>query len=70
MIAPTGTPPAIVEKISADVRKLVNDPDFQKRIIDRGAIPDPRDAKEWTKFVNAEIVKWAGVIKRANIKVD
>ena len=70
LIAPAGTPPAIVAKISADVRKLVNDPDFQKRIIDRGAIPDPRDAQEWTKFVNAEIVKWAAVIKRANIKVD
>ena len=70
LIAPAGTPPAIVAKISADVRKLVNDPDFQKRIIDRGAIPDPRDAKEWTAFVNAEIIKWGDVIKRANLKAD
>jgi tripartite-type tricarboxylate transporter receptor subunit TctC len=70
LVVPAGTPPAVVAKISADVQKLLRDPEFQKRIIDRGAIPDPRGAKEWTAFVDAEVIKWGDVIKKANLKAD
>ena len=70
LVAPAGTPPAIVAKISADVQKLLKDPEFEARIIARGAIPDPRGPKEWTEFVNAEIVKWAAVVKRANLNAE
>jgi tripartite-type tricarboxylate transporter receptor subunit TctC len=70
LVVPTGTPPAVVAKISADVQKLLRDPDFQQKIIDRGAIPDPRGAKEWSAFVDSEVVKWGDVIKKANLKAD
>jgi tripartite-type tricarboxylate transporter receptor subunit TctC len=70
LVVPAGTPPAVVAKISADVQKLLRDPEFQQRIIDRGAIPDPRGAKEWSAFVDAEVVKWGDVIKKANLKAD
>lgn len=70
LVVPAGTPPAVVAKISADVQKLLKDPAFQEKIIARGAIPDPRGAKEWGAFVDAEIAKWAEVIKKANLKAD
>lgn len=70
LVVPAGTPPAIVSKISADVQKVLNDPAFQERVIARGAIPDPRGSKEWTAFVNAEVIKWGDVIKKANLKAD
>jgi tripartite-type tricarboxylate transporter receptor subunit TctC len=70
LVVPAGTPPAVVAKISADVQKLLRDPEFQQKIIDRGAIPDPRGAKEWTAFVDSEVVKWGDVIKKANLKAD
>ena len=70
LIVPAGTPPAVVTKISADVQKLLRDPEFQQKIIDRGAIPDPRGAKEWSAFVDSEVVKWGDVIKKANLKAD
>jgi tripartite-type tricarboxylate transporter receptor subunit TctC len=70
LIVPAGTPPAVVTKISADVQKLLRNPEFQQRIIDRGAIPDPRGAKEWSAFVDSEVVKWGDVIKKANLKAD
>jgi tripartite-type tricarboxylate transporter receptor subunit TctC len=70
LVVPAGTPPAVVTKISADVQKLLRDPEFQQRIIDRGAIPDPRGAKEWSAFVDSEVVKWGDVIKKANLKAD
>jgi tripartite-type tricarboxylate transporter receptor subunit TctC len=70
LVAPKATPPEVVEKISVDVRRVLNDPAMQKRIIDRGAVPDPRGRKEWTAFVNAEIVKWAEIVRRANLKAE
>ncbi len=70
LVVPAGTPPAVVTKISADVQKLLRDPEFQQRIIARGAIPDPRGAKEWSAFVDSEVVKWGDVIKKANLKAD
>lgn len=70
LVVPAGTPPAVVAKISADVQKLLNDPEFQQKIIARGAIPDPRGAKDWSAFVDSEVVKWGGVIKKANLKAD
>ena len=70
LVVPAGTPPAVVTKISADVQKLLRDPEFQQKIIDRGAIPDPRGAKEWSAFVDSEVVKWGDVIKKANLKAD
>lgn len=70
LVVPAGTPPAVVAKISADVQKLLRDPEFQQKIIARGAIPDPRGAKEWSAFVDSEVVKWGDVIKKANLKAD
>jgi tripartite-type tricarboxylate transporter receptor subunit TctC len=70
LIAPKATRPELVEKIGADVRLALADPTMQQRIIDRGAVPDPRGPREWTAFVNAEIVKWGEVVRRANLKAE
>ena len=59
-----------LEKIGADVRKALADPVVRDRIIERGAIPDPRGPKEFGEFVAAEIVKWGEIVKRANLKAD
>jgi tripartite-type tricarboxylate transporter receptor subunit TctC len=70
MVAPRGTPNEIVERIGADVRKALADPAMRERIIERGAIPDPRGPKEFGEFVAAEIVKWGDIVKRGNLKAD
>jgi tripartite-type tricarboxylate transporter receptor subunit TctC len=70
LVVPKATPAAVIDKISAEVRKVLSDPAMQKRIIDRGAVPDPRGPAEWTEFVNAEIVKWREIVLRANLKAD
>jgi tripartite-type tricarboxylate transporter receptor subunit TctC len=70
MVAPRGTPGEIVERVGADVRKALADPAMRERIIERGAIPDPRGPKEFGDFVAAEIVKWGEIVKRANLKAD
>jgi tripartite-type tricarboxylate transporter receptor subunit TctC len=70
MVVPKATPEAIVQKISSDVSRVLNDPVMQQKIIERGAVPDLRGPKEWTAFVNAELVKWADIARRANVKAD
>ena len=70
LVAPKGTPPELVERIGADVRKALADPGMRERIIERGAIPDARGPKEFGEFVAAEIVKWGEIVKRANLKAD
>ncbi len=70
LIAPKGTPQAIVDKISEDSRRILNDPKIRDLIIDRGMVPDVRGPKEWGDFVNAEVSKWADAARKANLKAD
>lgn len=68
LVAPRGTPNEIVEKISSDVRKILAKPEIQQKIIDRGAIVDSRNSKQWSEFVANEVKKWAEIVSIANIK--
>lgn len=70
MVVPKATPNVIVEKISVDVRRVLDDGSVQQRMLDRGVVPDLRGPKEWTKFVHAELVKWTEIARRANVKSD
>ena len=68
LVVPKGTPPAVVQKISADVARILADPEMQKNIIDKGMVPDPRGAGPWSEFVFAEMKKWKTAAQQANIK--
>jgi tripartite-type tricarboxylate transporter receptor subunit TctC len=68
ILAPKGTPKEVVEKLSKDIRARLANPEVQKKINDRGAIVDSRDAKQWGDFVNAEVAKWAEIVKIAGIQ--
>ena len=70
LVVPIATPKDIVEKIGGDVRRILSDPAMQSRIIERGAIADPRGSAEFAAFVKAEITKWGDIARQANIKVD
>ena len=70
LVVPKATPQSIVEKIGADVRRVLNDPTMRERLIDRGMVADPRGPKEWGDFVSAEVVKWGEVAKRANVRAN
>jgi tripartite-type tricarboxylate transporter receptor subunit TctC len=65
-----GGPKEIVEKISADVRAVLNEPDMKKRILERGGIADPMTPQQTAEFVRADTARWAEVAKTAHIKID
>ena len=70
LVAPKGTPPELVERIGADVRRVLAEAAMRDRIIERGAIPDARGPKEFGEFVAAEIVKWGEIVRRGNLRAD
>jgi tripartite-type tricarboxylate transporter receptor subunit TctC len=70
IVLPAATPRAIVERVSADIQKQLNDPQLRERIVDRGGIPDPRTPQGYADFIRAEIEKWAQVAKAANVRLD
>ena len=70
LFAPKGTPPAVVDRMAAEVRKAL-DTDLLKDIWKKNGSPTPTLAKEeFGKFVGAEIVRWADVINKAGIKLE
>lgn len=70
LVVPAATPKEVVDRIGAEVRKAMTDPAMQARVIERGAIPDPRGPAEWGEFVKAEIAKWGDIARKANIRLD
>jgi tripartite-type tricarboxylate transporter receptor subunit TctC len=70
LMVPKGTPQAVIDKIGADTRKIVNDPVVREQMLSRGLLPDARNAQEWNAFIDAEIKKWGDLIKAADIKPE
>lgn len=68
--APKKTPQPIVEKLHAELKKAVTDPEVQKRIAADAGVPMTTPLADIEPMVKAEIAKWADVVKRANIKIE
>jgi len=69
LIAPAGTPPAIVEKIHQDAVKVVSDPDAKKKLAAIGMETVGDTPAEFTAAMKAQKPQWAKLIKDAGIKV-
>ena len=70
VIGPAGIPREIVDKVSADIRRVLADAAFRDRMIERGGIPDARNAAEFGAFIKSEIEKWTQVAKAADVRLD
>jgi tripartite-type tricarboxylate transporter receptor subunit TctC len=68
LAAPAGTPPDVVKKLHAAVTKALNDPDIKARYNEIAMTPAPSASpEEYAQFVHDETVRWAKVVKAANI---
>ncbi len=68
LVAPKGTPDALVEKISADLRRLVSDPEFKARVGKLGIYTRAMTPAELLDFVRAQQEMWAPVVKQIAAK--
>ena len=66
-----GTPPAVIGKINAEVQKVFADPAFRERYITPNLFETMTSSPEqFAEFIRTDSVKWAKVIRDANIKAD
>ena len=70
LVAPTGTPEAIIAKINRDVTGLLREPAVAARIIALASIPDPTTPEEFGAFIRAEILKWTAVARAAGVRLE
>ena len=68
IVAPTGTPPAVLAKLNAAARKALADDDTKKRFADLGMTNGGSSPEELDAYIKSEIAKWSKVIKDANIQ--
>jgi tripartite-type tricarboxylate transporter receptor subunit TctC len=70
LMAPRGTPKAVVDKLNDTVTKIVGLPEVKQAWAKQGAVPLLMSPEVFDKYARDDITKWARVIKAANIKVD
>lgn len=70
LLAPSGTPPDIVEVLSAELRKLVVDPEVQKRIRLEGGDPLASTPAEYADDIDKEEKKWSKLVQQLGLKVE
>jgi tripartite-type tricarboxylate transporter receptor subunit TctC len=70
VFAPAGTPQPVVQKLSTEIAKIIQEPDFKARLSTLGVEPSGAGPAELAAFQKAEVAKWAQLIKTAHIKAE
>ena len=70
ILAPAGTPPEIVERMSSEIRKLVQTPEGKERLLDMGLIATGTTSAELTKIMKTGCAAWADAVKRAGVEPE
>src|SRR3954469_14658948 len=66
-LAPAGTPAEVVNKLNAEINAALKNPDVQKKLVALGAELDPGTPQAFGKYLEADMNRWAKVIKQAGI---
>ena len=70
ILAPAGTPKPIVDKLSAEIARILTLPDVNKTILQQGMDPFSTTPEQFAALIKSDIGKYAKVIKSANIKIE
>jgi tripartite-type tricarboxylate transporter receptor subunit TctC len=70
VLAPAGTPRAIIEQLNREIARVVQMPDVRERLMSEGAEPAGGSPQEFAAHIKRELARWSQVIKQAKIKLD
>jgi tripartite-type tricarboxylate transporter receptor subunit TctC len=70
IVVPAGTPRAVIERLSNELTGITTSAGTRKRFETEGAEPRPMGPEEFSRFIAAETVKWARVVKDAAIRAE
>jgi tripartite-type tricarboxylate transporter receptor subunit TctC len=70
LLAPVKTPAAVVNRLNAELRQVLNEAETRERFLQRGMQPAPGTAQEFAALIRSEIAKWGKVIRAAGIQPE
>jgi len=70
VMAPAGTPQPIVDKLNAEIAKVIGRADVKESWAKQGAVPLVMSPAEFDKYLRADIEKWARVVQKSGIKAN
>jgi tripartite-type tricarboxylate transporter receptor subunit TctC len=70
MLAPAKTPPEVVAKLNADVKKILESPDVKDRLAAQGFTAESQKPDVFAAYMKNEVQKWGAIVKTANVKVE
>jgi len=70
ILAPAGTPRAIIERVNREAVRVLQTPDVRERLVADGADPVGSSPDEFGAFIRAETVKWAKVAREVGIRPE
>lgn len=70
IVAPKGTPPAVVAKLNQAINQALKEPDLAQRITSQGNLVAGGSSQEFAKFIDSESARWGQLIKERGIKPD
>jgi tripartite-type tricarboxylate transporter receptor subunit TctC len=70
LLAPTGTPPAIVERLHRDTARVLQIPAVRERLLDQGFQPVGSTPEAFAELIRADLAKYAELVKVSGAKVD
>jgi tripartite-type tricarboxylate transporter receptor subunit TctC len=70
VVAPRGTPPAIVNRLNAEITKIVSQPEVKREWAAQGAVAMTMTPDEFGKYIADDIVKWERIVKISGAKPD
>ncbi len=70
VLAPAHTPPAVIDRLHADIVKVLGDPPLRARLADQGFEPVGSSPEEFSAHIRSEIAKWGKIIQDAGIRPE
>jgi tripartite-type tricarboxylate transporter receptor subunit TctC len=70
LMAPKGTPAAVVQRVDAELQKLLKEPDVQKKLADQGVTPGEMGPARLGGFIKSETAKWGKIVNESGAKLE
>lgn len=70
VFAPAGTPKPIVDKMAAEMKRILELPEVKDKLFELGAVASPMTPENFAKFIDGERAKWQDVVKASGARID